>query len=68
MADIADKANDLAEEERQRVLERRKNDKPVCTLTECEECGDDIPAERRKAVPHTRLCVFCQEIKEKFNG
>lgn len=32
---------------------------------ECEECGDDIPEARRKAVPGVQLCVFCQEKHER---
>ena len=28
---------------------------------ECEECGADIPAARRKVMPGVRLCVACQE-------
>lgn len=27
----------------------------------CEECGDEIPAARRQAVPGVRFCVACQE-------
>ncbi len=27
---------------------------------ECECCGDDIPAARRKALPSARRCVGCQ--------
>ncbi|MDK2357450.1 TraR/DksA C4-type zinc finger protein [Enterobacter cloacae subsp. dissolvens] len=30
----------------------------------CEECDNDIPAARRKAVPGARLCVGCQEVAE----
>ncbi|MEE9552406.1 MAG: DksA/TraR family C4-type zinc finger protein [Gammaproteobacteria bacterium] len=30
------------------------------SLTHCEECGDDIPNARRKAIPRGRLCVKCQ--------
>lgn len=26
----------------------------------CGECGNDIPAARRRAVPGVRLCVACQ--------
>ena len=26
----------------------------------CVECGDDIPAPRRKALPGARTCVTCQ--------
>ena len=32
---------------------------------ECEECGDEIPEARRKAVPGCQLCVFCQEKHER---
>ena len=32
---------------------------------ECEECGDEIPLARRKAVPGCQLCVFCQEKHER---
>ncbi len=31
------------------------------SLTHCEECGEEIPAARRKAVPGVRLCLACQE-------
>lgn len=34
----------------------------------CEECGNDIPAERRAAYPAARTCVPCQTIIEKFYG
>ena len=30
------------------------------SLTHCEECGEAIPAARRKAVPGVRLCIDCQ--------
>jgi phage/conjugal plasmid C-4 type zinc finger TraR family protein len=29
-------------------------------LTECEECGEEIPVARRRAVPGVRRCVQCQ--------
>ena len=29
--------------------------------TWCEECGEEIPAARRQAVPGVRFCVVCQE-------
>ena len=34
------------------------------SLSECEECGADIPAPRRRAVPGVRLCVDCQEAED----
>ena len=30
------------------------------SLRQCGECGAEIPAARRKAVPGVRLCVNCQ--------
>ena len=30
-------------------------------LGHCAECGSEIPAGRRKAIPGVRLCVVCQE-------
>ena len=30
------------------------------SLTHCEECGEEIPAARRSAVPGVRRCVQCQ--------
>jgi phage/conjugal plasmid C-4 type zinc finger TraR family protein len=35
------------------------------SLEECEECGDEIPLARRKAIPGVRLCVFCKEKQER---
>ena len=33
-------------------------------LTACEECGAEIPAARRAAVPGVRRCIACQEAAE----
>lgn len=33
--------------------------------TECEDCGDEIPEARRKAIPSTRWCIDCQASYEK---
>jgi len=30
----------------------------------CEECEQEIPQARRKAVPGVRLCVQCQEARD----
>ncbi len=30
------------------------------SLTHCEDCGEEIPAGRRKALPGVRRCVACQ--------
>ena len=34
----------------------------------CEDCGEDIPAERLKIVPGAVRCVLCQEKAEKSHG
>lgn len=35
---------------------------------ECEQCGEDIPAARRKAVPGVQLCIYCQTKLERFKA
>ncbi len=35
------------------------------SLKTCEECGNNIPPARRKAVPGVRLCVTCQVEHDK---
>ncbi|MBK6376433.1 MAG: DksA/TraR family C4-type zinc finger protein [Xanthomonadales bacterium] len=34
-------------------------------LKHCEECAAKIPEARRKAVPGVRLCVGCQEARDR---
>jgi phage/conjugal plasmid C-4 type zinc finger TraR family protein len=34
-------------------------------LSRCEECDCEIPEARRKAVPGVRLCVSCQEARDR---
>lgn len=47
---------------RRRVAEQAS--KP--SLSECEECGDEIPEARQLAVPGVTMCVFCQERYERL--
>lgn len=35
------------------------------SLRFCEECGEEIPEARRRALPGVRLCVVCQEERDK---
>lgn len=32
---------------------------------DCDECGEEIPEARRKAIPGVRLCVECQSELER---
>ena len=38
------------------------------SAAECADCGDAIPAARRRAVPGCQLCVACQWQQEKSKG
>ena len=31
---------------------------------ECEECGEDIPPARRRALPGVRTCIACQSRRD----
>ncbi|WP_435637100.1 TraR/DksA C4-type zinc finger protein [Carnimonas bestiolae] len=35
-------------------------------VIECEECGDELPLARRRAIPGCRLCTECQELEERY--
>jgi phage/conjugal plasmid C-4 type zinc finger TraR family protein len=35
------------------------------SLTHCAECGTEIPAARRQAIPGVRLCVACQGANDR---
>lgn len=35
------------------------------SLSHCEECGDEIPEPRRQAVPGVRLCLPCQDERDR---
>jgi phage/conjugal plasmid C-4 type zinc finger TraR family protein len=35
------------------------------SLTECQDCGEDIPLARQQVVLGVSRCVFCQEVHEK---
>ena len=35
------------------------------SATECAECGEEIPEKRRQAIPGVKLCVDCQQGRDK---
>ena len=35
------------------------------SLSRCEECGEAIPEARQQAVPGVRMCVACQEERDR---
>ena len=38
------------------------------SATECADCGEEIPQERRQALPGIQFCVACQTRREKRKG
>lgn len=46
----------------QRQLQRQRSQE---TQTECQQCGEDIPPERQRAVPGVQYCVDCQQLQER---
>jgi RNA polymerase-binding transcription factor DksA len=48
----------------QRAIDSRVQYQGV-SLSECEECGDDIPKARQDAVKGCRLCVACQGVVDQ---
>lgn len=66
MADFADIASDLEEERLQQSLQNRPQFSAYSNY-ECEDCGEEIPAQRR-AIGGVTLCIKCQtklEAKQK---
>ena len=64
---MADEA-DFASEREQIELERRTAARVTfsgVSLTECEECGADIPEARQRALPGVRVCVECARVAEQ---
>lgn len=64
---MADEA-DMAQAEQERLAEVMARFKPVEvvgeSLSECDECGEDIPLARQKAVKGCQLCIGCQSVRE----
>lgn len=63
MVDIADLADGLIE----KTLEDALSNIPRYTgisAKECEECGEDIPEDRRAAVKGVKLCAPCGSLVE----
>ncbi len=51
------------------AVERAKSQLPAGqSLLHCADCGNEIPAARRSALPGVRLCLVCQETMDRENG
>ena len=64
MADEADIANDDVELALSAALAKRVQYSGE-SARHCEECGDKIPAGRRKILPGVTTCADCQDARER---
>ncbi|MDR1710006.1 MAG: TraR/DksA family transcriptional regulator [Candidatus Accumulibacter sp.] len=63
--DIADMAAEREEEMRQDALAAaRRTSAPGGGARRCEDCGEPIPAARRRALPGVTRCVDCSARNE----
>lgn len=60
MADIIDTAAEIEELQRNAALSAHRIDRNAVSAERCAECGEDIPAPRRAAVPGCQMCASCQ--------
>lgn len=71
MVDVIDRANDHAEFLLEQAMQQRQASLGVARaepLTECLDCGHDIPEERRFAIAGCETCVDCQTVREARRG
>ncbi|MFE4110809.1 TraR/DksA family transcriptional regulator [Kosakonia sp. YIM B13611] len=59
-AEIIDQANELVEQNISQAIQRMRIDHSAVSAKYCSECGEDIPAPRRAAVPGCQMCASCQ--------
>ncbi|AYL51280.1 TraR/DksA family transcriptional regulator [Citrobacter freundii] len=70
-AEIIDQANELAQQRIDMAIAAHRIDRNAVSAEHCAECGEDIPAARRAAVPGCQTCAECQgviELKNKQRG
>ena len=60
MTDIFDEASEQEQRERDAAIAaHRLRIESRSALSHCEDCGDEIPADRRQAVKNCRKCIEC---------
>lgn len=70
-AEIIDQANELAQQRIDMTIAAHRINHNAVSAEHCSECGEDIPAPRRAAVPGCQTCAECQsviELKNKQRG
>ncbi|HCM6458037.1 TPA: TraR/DksA family transcriptional regulator [Klebsiella aerogenes] len=59
-AEIIDQANELAQQRIDMAIAAHRINHNAVSAERCSECGEDIPAPRRAAVPGCQTCAECQ--------
>ena len=67
IADIIDTAAEIEELQRNAALSAHRLNRNAVSAEHCAECGEDIPAPRRAAVPGCQTCAECQSVIELRN-
>lgn len=70
-AEIIDQANELAQQRIDMAIAAHRINHNAVSAEHCSECGENIPAPRRAAVPGCQTCAECQsviELKNKQRG
>ncbi len=63
-----DQASDLEQHRRDQGLVKARLALQGPGSDECEDCGEDIPQERRRAMPSSFRCIRCQTIFEETDA
>ncbi|MBJ8745995.1 TraR/DksA family transcriptional regulator [Citrobacter farmeri] len=66
--DIIDTAAEIEELQRNAALSAHRLNHNAVSAERCMECGEDIPAPRRAAVPGCQTCASCLELIRKQRG
>ena len=70
-SEIIDQASALEEMMREQAIAAQRLNRNAVSAEHCAECGENIPAPRRAAVPGCQTCADCQgviELKNKQRG
>ncbi|EPG4624241.1 TPA: TraR/DksA family transcriptional regulator [Citrobacter koseri] len=67
MPEIIDQANELTQQRIDMAVAAHRLNRNAVSAEHCMECGEDIPAPRRAAVPGCQTCASCQEEIELRN-
>lgn len=64
MTEIIDQASALEEMMRDNAIQAHRLNRDAVSATHCEECGDQLSDDRRRAYPGCTMCVSCAEENE----